>query len=214
MPGSGSRVERLHAILDVDASAKAGWDVPDLARMCLDGGATFLQVRAKRLASGPFLDLCDHIVRAAGPYGATVVVNDRADLARMSAAAGVHVGQDDLAPKAARDLLGDDAIVGYSTHSIQQVEAALAEPVSYIAVGPVFGTRSKATGYDPVGLTLVGDAARVSRARPIVAIGGITLESAPRVLAAGASAVAVLGDLLVGGDPKGRIAAYGRALGL
>lgn len=146
------------------------------------------------------------------PYAAQLVVNDRADLALMSGAAGVHVGQEDIAPRAARALLGPTAIVGYSTHSSSQVDAASQEPVSYLAIGPVFGTRTKATGYEPVGLGMVAEAARLSRGVPIVAIGGITLDTAPAVVAAGASAVAVIGDLLAGGDPRRRVAAYCAAL--
>jgi thiamine-phosphate diphosphorylase len=84
--------------------------------------------------------------------------------------------------------------------------------VTYIAVGPVFGTRTKATGYEPVGLQLVAEAQRLSRDLPVVAIGGITLERAPEVIAAGASGVAVIADLLVGGDPRARVEAYCRAL--
>ena len=140
-------------------------------------------------------------------------MNDRADLALMSGAAGVHVGQDDLAPSAARRLLGPGAIVGYSTHTVAQVEAAATEPVTYIAVGPVFGTHTKATGYEPVGLSLIAEAARLSGGLPVVAIGGMTLDTAAEVIAAGASAVAVISDLLAGGDPKARVAAYQRALG-
>lgn len=204
---------RLHAILDVGVASAAGWDPLDLARAFLDGGAALVQVRAKQLPPGRFLQLCDRVVGAATAAGAVVVVNDRVDLARMSGAAGAHVGQDDLAPAAARQLLGPDAIVGYSTHTLAQIEAAVAEPVSYIAVGPVFGTRTKATGYDAVGLELVAAAAQRARGLPVVAIGGITLDTAPAVLAAGASAVAVISDLLAGGDPARRVAAYLRALG-
>lgn len=174
----------------------------------------FIQIRAKRLPSGRFLALCEKVVRAAEPYGATVIVNDRVDLAAMSHAAGVHVGQDDLAPAAARDLMGEAAIVGYSTHSAEQVEAAIREPISYVAVGPVFGSVTKDTGYAAVGLELVRAAARLARGLPVVAIGGITLDTAPAVLEAGASCVAVIGDLLAGGDPRGRVAAYVRTLSL
>jgi thiamine-phosphate pyrophosphorylase len=202
----------LHAIVDVDAAEHAGWAPADLARAFLDGGAPLIQIRAKHLASGPLLALSDAVVGLARPYGAAVVVNDRADIARMSGAAGVHVGQDDLPPGDARALLGAGAVIGYSTHSRAQVEAALPLPVDYIAVGPVFGTRSKETGYDPVGLALVGEAARLAAPRPIVAIGGITLETAPAVIGAGAGAVAVIGDLLAGGDPAARVAAYLRAI--
>lgn len=141
-------------------------------------------------------------------------MNDRVDLALMCGGAGVHVGQDDVSPSAARQLLGPGAIVGYSTHTSAQIEAAATEPVTYLAIGPVFGTRTKATGYEAVGLHLVTEAARLSRGLPVVAIGGITLETAADVIAAGASGVAVIGDLLAGGDPRARVAAYCRALAL
>jgi thiamine-phosphate pyrophosphorylase len=126
----------------------------------------------------------------------------------MSGAAGVHVGQEDLAPAAARAIVGPGAIVGFSTHTLDQVRAAAREPVSYIAVGPVFGTTSKDTGYTAIGLEFVTAAAQAAGSIPIVAIGGITLETAPAVLAAGAAAVAVIGDLLAGNDPVRRVAAY------
>lgn len=197
----------LQAIVDVDVAARAGWEPVALAQACLDGGARFLQVRAKRLPSGALLDLADAIVRRAAACDAAVIVNDRVDVARLSGAAGAHVGQDDLPPADARAQLGPDAIVGYSTHSVQQVEAAHAYPVTYIAVGPVFGTRTKDTGYSAVGLELVAAARRVTD-RPIVAIGGITLERAPAVLAAGASCVAVISDLLTDADPARRVRAF------
>ena len=130
----------------------------------------------------------------------------------MSGAAGVHVGQDDLAPAAARRLLGPGASVGYSTHTVAQVEAAALEPLTYIAIGPVFGTLTKATGYEAVGLSVVSEAARVSRGLPVVAIGGITLETAPAVIAAGASSIAVISDLLATGDPAARVRAFLDAL--
>lgn len=141
-----------------------------------------------------------------------MIVNDRADLAAISRAAGVHIGQDDLSPAAARALVGADAIVGFSTHTLEQIAAAVGEPVSYIAVGPVFGTRSKDTGYEAVGLDRVTAAARLAGDIPVVAIGGITLDTASAVLAAGAASVAVIGDLLAGNDPAARVAAYRRTL--
>ena len=187
---------------------RAGWTPIDLARAFLDGGATLIQLRAKQLSSAVFLDLTDAAVRLAHPYHADIIVNDRADIALMSAAAGVHVGQDDLPPSAARRLLGEGALVGLSTHSIAQVERALREPISYVAVGPVFGTRSKDTGYSAVGLELVKSAAQLTGPLPIVAIGGITLENAGSVIEAGATSVAVISDLLVGNDPRGRTQAF------
>ena len=203
---------RLQAIVDVDTAIRAGWSPVDLARAFFDGGARFLQLRAKQLASGSFLEMCDAVVALARRYEAAVIVNDRVDLAQMSGAGGVHVGQDDLAPSAARAQLGPDAIVGYSTHSMTQLEAALPEPVTYIAVGPVFGTSTKDTGYSAVGLALVAEAARAAGQRPIVAIGGVTLDTAPAVIQAGGACVAVISDLLTGGDPVARVKAFVRAL--
>jgi thiamine-phosphate pyrophosphorylase len=199
---------RLQAILDVDVATRAGWAPLELGRAFLDGGARFIQIRAKRLPSGAFLDLCDAMVGAARGSGAAVIVNDRVDLARLSGAAGVHVGQDDLSPAAARVQLGPDAIIGYSTHDVAQIEGALREAVSYVAVGPVFGTRTKDTGYEAVGLELVSAAAARAGVRPVVAIGGITLETAPAVVAAGGACVAVISDLLTGNDPRRRVAEF------
>lgn len=201
----------LHAILDVDVAAAAAWAPPDLARAFLDGGAPVIQIRAKHLPSGRLLELCDQVVALAASYRTAIIVNDRADLARMAGAGGVHVGQDDLAPTDVRAVVGAHAIVGLSTHTLEQVDAAAREPVDYVAIGPVFGTSTKATGYEAIGLDLVRHAS-ARAARPLVAIGGITLDTAPSVVAAGASGVAVIADLLVGGDPSRRVAAYLRAI--
>ena len=201
----------LHAIVDVDVAANAGWTPTELARAFLDGGARLLQLRAKDLPSGPFLDLSDALVGLAGEYEARIIVNDRVDVARLSGAAGVHVGQEDLSPAAARTQLGPAAIIGFSTHTVAQVEGALKEPISYIAVGPVFGTATKDTGYSAVGLALVSAAARLARPIPIVAIGGVKLENARAAIDAGASSVAVISDLLVG-NPAERVKAFLRIL--
>jgi thiamine-phosphate pyrophosphorylase len=196
--------------VDVEAAERAGWEVVELARAFFDGGARLVQIRAKRLPSGPFLALCDAIVALGASYNAAVIVNDRADLARLSGAAGVHVGQEDLPPADARAVVGPAAIVGLSTHDRVQIDAARLEPITYLAVGPVFGTRTKETGYRAVGVELVAEAVRAAGRRPVVAIGGITLENAAAVWAAGAAAVAVIGDLLTGGDPASRVASYNR----
>jgi thiamine-phosphate pyrophosphorylase len=182
----------------------------DLARACLDGGATFLQLRAKRASGESLLDAAAAIVSLGAQAGAQLIVNDRADVARLAGAAGVHVGQDDLPPQAARQIVGPDRIVGLSTHTSVQLDAAVREPVDYIAIGPVFGTASKATGYDAIGLAMVEQAAARAHARglQVVAIGGITLERAADVVRAGADAVAVISDLLVTGDPRARVREY------
>jgi thiamine-phosphate pyrophosphorylase len=143
-----------------------------------------------------------------------VIVNDRADIAALSGADGVHVGQDDLPPALVRRLVGDGAIVGLSTHTPEQLIDACNAPVTYVAVGPVFATGTKATGFDPIGLERVRAAAATIAARglPLVAIGGITLDTAPSVIAAGAMSVAVISDLLSTGDPEARIRGYLSAL--
>ena len=204
---------KLYAVVDAELARRCRLDVVDLWAACLEGGARLLQLRAKG-ASGR--DLCawgDAVVALSRESGASVIVNDRADVALAVNAAGVHVGQDDLPPSAVRALCGPDALIGFSTHTRDQVCEALPEPVSYIAVGPIFGTATKDTGYEAVGLELVRIAAEAASPRPVVAIGGITLENAPSVLAAGASAVAVISDLLVTGDPRGRVRAYLDTLG-
>ena len=134
-------------------------------------------------------------------------MNDRADIARLSGAAGVHVGQDDLSPAQVRSILGADAIVGLSTHTTEQLDRALREPIDYVAIGPVFGTGTKATGYEPIGVQSVRTAAATCGAQdvPLVAIGGITRDRAREVLAAGARSVAVISDLFAGGDPAARV---------
>ena len=205
---------RLHAIVDVDASRRSGLHPLDVARAFLAGGARLLQLRAKTLDSRAFLELADGLVAAARPYNASVIINDRADIARLSAAAGVHVGQDDLPPAVARHLVGEDRIVGFSTHTVMQIQAAVGEPVSYMAIGPVFGTTSKDTGYDAVGLERVATAAKLAGSIPVVGIGGITLENASSVIAAGAASVAVISDLLAGGDPERRVRAFLQSLGV
>lgn len=192
---------------DADVCARASWTLVDYAAACLAGGAKLLQIRAKALAGRDFLEAATAIVARASESGATVIVNDRADIARLSGAAGVHVGQDDLAPAQVRGILGPGSIVGLSTHTAAQLERALREPIDYVAVGPVFGTDTKATGYQPIGVEAVRSAAARAAAHdiPLVAIGGITRDRALEVLAAGARSVAMISDLLVGGDPTARV---------
>jgi thiamine-phosphate pyrophosphorylase len=200
---------RLYAIVDVDVCTRLGWAPVDLARAYLSGGATLLQLRAKALAGGAFLDLASAIVDEARRVGARVIVNDRADFAALSGAAGVHVGQDDLSPAEVRTIVGADAVVGLSTHTSAQLADAVQQPIDYLAIGPVFSTGTKNTGYASVGHDAVRAAVAAASPRqlPVVAIGGITLETAPSVIAAGAASVAVITDL-VARDPAARVRAY------
>jgi thiamine-phosphate pyrophosphorylase len=164
-----------------------------------------LQLRVKAGSSAAFLSLADAVVAEARSTGAIVIVNDRADIARAAGAGGVHVGQDDLPPGTVRRVLGA-GVIGFSTHDEHQVDEAAASEADYIAVGPVYGTGTKETGYTARGLDLVRYAA--GRGKPVVAIGGITLERAAHVIAAGAAMVAVISDLLGTGDVEARAREY------
>jgi thiamine-phosphate pyrophosphorylase len=126
----------------------------------------------------------------------------------------LHVGQDDLPVAAVRRLLGSAAVVGLSTHTPEQIAAAVTQPISYLAIGPVFGTATKDTGYPSVGLDRVRAAATAATAHglPVVAIGGITLDRAKSVIDAGAASVAVISDLLATGNPEQRVREYLRRL--
>lgn len=173
-----------------------------VARLC-EGGATFVQLREKRLSPREFYAEVSEALRVARRFGATVVVNDRVDVALAVGADGAHVGQEDMPPEAARALLGEGKVVGFSTHGVGQALEAARLPVDYVAVGPVFSTRSKENPDPVVGLEGVRRVrAAVGRAVKLVAIGGITAESAPSVLEAGADSVAVIGALLDTSDPS------------
>lgn len=189
---------RLYAILDVDVVQARGMAPLDVFRIWLDAGVRLIQLRAKTKASGAMVELAGALVAQARPVGATLIINDRADVARLSGADGVHVGQGDLSPADVRLVAGPEAVVGLSTHTDAQVREAVGQPVSYVAVGPVFGTRTKNTGYDAVGLDLVRAAAAMAHAAglPLVAIGGITHQNASSLFDAGADSVAVIGDLM------------------
>ena len=205
------RLSPLYAIVDAAIAAAHGWGVVDLARAYLAGGARCLQLRGGDRPTGALLQWCDQIVDCAARYGAIVIVNDRPDVARIAGADGVHLGQQDQPVAVVRRLLGPHGFIGLSTHTPDEIAAAQSERPDYLAVGPVFGTVTKDTGYTATGLSAVRRGA--SCGRPVVAIGGITLERAPAVLDAGASAVAVIADLVRHGDPERRVRAYVDALG-
>jgi thiamine-phosphate pyrophosphorylase len=171
-----------------------------VARLC-EGGARLVQLREKHLSPREFYAEALEALRVARSFGAQLVVNDRADVALASGADGVHLGQDDMPASAARSLLGGGAIVGFSTHNVEQAASASASPVSYIAVGPVFATSSKENPDPVVGLEGVRRVREPAGRLPVVAIGGITAENARSVLEAGADSVAVIGALLNTSDP-------------
>jgi thiamine-phosphate pyrophosphorylase len=168
----------------------------EIARAVLAAGVPLLQLRVKDQPTGSFVELAREVKKLADASRASLIINDRADIAKLVGAAGVHLGQDDLAPAAARALLGAGAIIGFSTHSLAQAEAAAASGfVDYIGFGPIFATASKQNPDPVVG---IGGLREVrSRVRlPLVAIGGITAEAIAPVLAAGADAVAMIGEIV------------------
>ncbi len=188
----------LYPIADTLGNAQRSYLA--VAEAMLAGGAPLLQLRAKDQPTAHFVDIARAVKAAADRRGARLIINDRADIAALVDAAGVHLGQDDLPPAAARALLGPDKIIGLSTHSLAQAEAAARAGIAdYIGFGPIFPTTSKARP-DPVqGL----DGLRAVRRRvalPMVAIGGISARSMPAVLAAGADAVAMIGELVQASD--------------
>jgi thiamine-phosphate pyrophosphorylase len=180
---------RLYAIAD----AQFG-DLVQIAKSLFQGGARLVQLRDKNAGAGELLNRAERVLGIAPP-DARVIMNDRVDVALLANAAGVHVGQTDLSPGAARTVLGPDRIVGVSTHNLRQALEADELPVDYIAVGPIFPTTTKQNPDPVIGLEGLASISKVVH-KPIVAIGGIRIENAGEVLNAGAQSVAVVRDLL------------------
>ncbi len=158
-------------------------------------GVTLVQLREKSLSSRDFYLEAEAALRIGRKLKIKLIINDRVDIALALKADGVHLGQDDLDPEVARGLLGPDAIIGISTHSIEQALTARQMPVDYVAIGPIFPTSSKDSPNPTLGLEGIRAAKRVVRDLPLVAIGGITSSSLVQVLASGADSVASISDL-------------------
>ncbi|MBA3443164.1 MAG: thiamine phosphate synthase [Pyrinomonadaceae bacterium] len=161
-----------------------------------EGGATLVQLREKHLSPREFYREAEAALRVAHERGVRLIINDRVDIALALGADGVHLGQDDLPPEAARELLGPDVIIGFSTHNIDQAIGAARLPVDYIAIGPIFATLSKENPDPVVGIDGLRRVREQASHMPIVAIGGITERNARSVIEAGADAVAVISALL------------------
>lgn len=164
------------------------------------GGATFIQLRDKSLSPLEFFQHAKLAVEFARRRSIRIIINDRLDIALATKADGVHLGQEDLAPEAARKILGPGAIIGYSTHNLEQARHALFLPIDYLAIGPIFATSSKTDTEPIVGLEVLRSVAAIASGLPIVAIGGITLGNAPEVIGRGASSVAVISAILTPND--------------
>jgi thiamine-phosphate pyrophosphorylase len=165
-------------------------------------GAILVQIREKRRLPGDYFEDALAAVRIAHERGALILINDRVDLALALGADGVHLGQDDLPPDAARRILGANAIIGFSTHTAVQVRAAVALPIDYAAIGPAFPTSTKDDPDEVVGTEGIRAARLIAGTMPLVAIGGIGPENIARTIRAGADSAAVISSLF---DPSGSI---------
>jgi thiamine-phosphate pyrophosphorylase len=192
------RLPALYAIVD---PLDTGRDPVELAAAFLAGGALLLQLRLKASSARETHAVARRIADLARAAGAVFLVNDRPDVARAVGADGVHLGQEDLPVPAARRVLGAGHTIGVSAHDLDEARAAEAAGADYVGVGPVYATTSKAAALAPRGVELVR-AVRAAVRCPIVAIGGITPETAPAVRAAGADAVAMIGALVRADDPR------------
>jgi thiamine-phosphate pyrophosphorylase len=188
------RLPRVYPIVDTESLAARHLSLETAAAAFLEGGAGILQIRHKAHWTRAIFDSARVIARLCREAGATFIVNDRADIA-MLLEAGVHVGQEDLTPRDVRKLVGSEPPLGYSSHNMQQLCAAGGEPVDYVAFGPVFRTASKQNPDPVVGLDEIRRC-RPLLEKPLVAIGGITLDNAPSVLEAGADSLAVIAGLI------------------
>jgi len=194
----------LYAILDRGLAARP---LEQLAQQLAGAGVQLIQIRDKQGSPRSLYREARQVLSAVASSDVRIIVNDRADIAAMVGAGGVHVGQRDLAVEAARAILGRRLWVGVSTHSLPELVDADHTSADYIAVGPVFPTGTKENPDPVVGIDLVRQARQVTR-KPLVAIGGITVESAADAFRAGADSVAVISDLLRAPDPAQRAREY------
>jgi len=189
---------RLYPITDRKISGLS--HAEQVARLAA-GGATLIQLRDKHASPREFYREAEAALRVARGHGVRLIINDRADIALAVGADGVHLGQDDLPPEAARRLLGSAAIIGYSTHNLAQAQAAALVAIDYLAIGPIFATGTKENP-DPVigldGLRRVRE--QLDPRLPLVAIGGITVANHRAVIEAGADTVAAINALLAAPD--------------
>jgi thiamine-phosphate pyrophosphorylase len=193
----------LYAILDV-AAVNSEARIPEVLA---ENGVHLIQVRDKHASARAVFEASRGLVARLSPKDIRVIVNDRPDIAVIVSAAGVHVGQDDLSVETARACCSGDLWVGVSTHNLEQFQQAATTSADYIAVGPIFATATKENPDPVVGLDLIRAARRMTL-KPLVAIGGITIQSAESVYRAGADSIAVVNDLLLAPKPALRAAEY------
>jgi thiamine-phosphate diphosphorylase len=202
-------IGRLHVLTDEVLQRR--FSHLEITRLAADGGADVVQLREKRpRTTREQVDLARK-AREILPDGVQLIVNDRADVALAAAADGVHLGRDDLSYEVARHILGPRRIVGGTANSVEEARQRFVESLDYLGVGPVFGTASKQNPAPPLGLDALARIARESPV-PIIAIGNITPERVPEVLAAGAHGIAVLSGVTCAVDPARAAALYREAI--
>jgi len=187
---------KIYPITDVSL---AGISHGEQVGRLIAGGATFIQLREKHASPRDFFEAAKPAIEIARKNNVMIIINDRVDIARALGADGVHLGQDDLPPNAAREVLGPDAIIGFSTHSVEQAIDAAGLPIDYIAIGPIFETKTKENPDPIVGLDGLAEVKKNIGNIPLVAIGGIDLDNVLDVLAAGADSIALVSAII--GDP-------------
>lgn len=186
------RLPRVYPITDTQIS---GLSHAEQVALFAESGATLVQLREKRAPALQFYEAAKAALAVAAERGVQLLINDRVDIALAVGAAGVHLGQDDLAPDVARRLLGNDAVIGYSTHSVAQAIEAAILPIDYLAIGPIFGTSTKENADPVVGLEGLRAVRSAIGNLPLVAIGGITRENIAAVVEAGADSAAMISGL-------------------
>lgn len=165
-------------------------------KVLIEGGAGFIQLREKYLSPEEFYAQAADAIDFARKRGAKIIINDRVDLALALKADGIHLGQDDLPPEQAREILGEKAIIGLSTHSVEQAVEAARLPIDYIAIGPVFATKTKENPDEVVGLEGLRHVRQAVGNFPLVAIGGINSGNFREVFSGGADSLAIISEIL------------------
>src|SRR5437763_869284 len=191
----------LPTIYPITDTTISGFSHRDQVKQLIEGGATLIQLREKRTSPREFFQDAREALSIARSAGVKLIINDRVDIALAIGADGVHLGQTDMPVEAARRLLGDDAIIGFSTHSMSQVQEAVRLPIDYLAFGPIFPTASKANPDPIVGLAELAQVKNLVGSLPLVAIGGIGTGAIREVLMSGADSVAIISAVLNRANP-------------
>lgn len=194
---------QLPKIYPLTDQAIAGISHAEQVRQLSAAGAQFIQLREKTQPSREFTAAAVEAIEVAREFGTSIIINDRVDVAMLVGADGVHLGQDDLPPGSARRLLGEKAIIGFSTHTLDQVKKALELPIDYLAFGPIFPTATKSDAEAVAGLEGLMRVRDLAGDIPVVAIGGIGRANLLSVLNAGAASAAVISAVLGGPAPIG-----------